>query len=184
MFKKCPGSLTYSEKKVTQKFETLKKCGLLDDEVLSVLKRSPHCIGVSEQRIENSIETCLALGFTREEFLMMVKCFPPCLHLSGETLKKKTEFLVKKMNWPLKALVSNPSVLGSSMEKRMVPRCNVVKALMSKGLIGSELPSLSSVLVCTDETFLKRYVRKLDDDELVAELMAIFTGIKRKTDKT
>ncbi|CAL9237828.1 unnamed protein product, partial [Arabidopsis halleri] len=48
---------------------------------------------------------------------------------SAESVKKKTEFLVKKMNWPLKAVVSNPSILGYSMEKRIVPRCNIIKNL-------------------------------------------------------
>uniref|UniRef100_A0A0D3BVL3 Uncharacterized protein n=1 Tax=Brassica oleracea var. oleracea TaxID=109376 RepID=A0A0D3BVL3_BRAOL len=37
------------------------------------------------------------------------------------------------MNWPLEALVLFPQVLGLSLEKRTVPRCNVIKALMAKG---------------------------------------------------
>lgn len=45
---------------------------------------------------------------------------------------------------------------------------------MSKGLIGNELPPVSSVLSCTDEKFLSKYVMK--HDELVPELMAIYTG--------
>ncbi|CAH8256172.1 unnamed protein product [Arabidopsis lyrata] len=53
-----------------------------------------------------------------------------------ETVEKKTEFLVKKIIWPLKSVVSNPAGLGYSLQKRIVPRCNVIKALMSKGLIG------------------------------------------------
>ncbi|WZZ13390.1 hypothetical protein YC2023_106479 [Brassica napus] len=89
---------------------------------------------------------------------MIVKRYPQCLGLSVETVKKKTEFLVNGMNWPLKAVVSNPAVLGYSLEKRMAPRCNVIKALMSKGLIQGQ-----------------RYVMKHDDEQLVAELMTIFT---------
>ncbi|CDY12920.1 BnaA09g13540D [Brassica napus] len=49
---------------------------------------------------------------------------------------------------------------------------------MKKGLIGSdEPPPVGSALACTDELFLRRYVRKHDDDEeLVAELMGILRG--------
>ncbi|EFH64309.1 hypothetical protein ARALYDRAFT_893294 [Arabidopsis lyrata subsp. lyrata] len=65
-----------------------------------------------------------------------VKGFPMCFGLSAETVEKKTEFLVKKIIWPLKSVVSNPAGLGYSLQKRIVPRCNVIKALMSKGLIG------------------------------------------------
>ena len=53
----------------------------------------------------------------------------------------------------------------------------MIKTLMSKGLLGSEPnPPVGSALACTDELFFKRYVRKHDDEELVAELMAILRG--------
>ncbi|XP_010430248.1 PREDICTED: transcription termination factor MTERF15, mitochondrial-like [Camelina sativa] len=179
MFTKCPCFLNNSEKKIIQTFETLKKCGLVEDEVLSVLKKFPICICISEHKILNCMETFLGLGFSRAEFITMVKHFPPCIGLSAEMVKKKAEFLVKKMNWPRKFLVSNPSVLGYNLEKRTVPRCNVIKALMSKGLLGdtgSKLPSIGSVLKSTDEKFLNMFVMMHVDKELVDELMAIFNG--------
>lgn len=180
MFKKFPTFLTLSEKKITLNFETMRKCGLLEEEVRSVVKKFPQCIGVSEKNILNSVETFIGLGFSRDDVAMMLKRLPHCIGYSVETVKKKTEFVVKEMSWPLKAVASYPQVLGYSMEKRMVPRCNVIKALISKGLIKSELPPVSTVLVCTDQDFLKRYVRKHDDDEeLVAELMGIFSGETR-----
>ncbi|KAL1226112.1 Transcription termination factor MTERF15 [Cardamine amara subsp. amara] len=175
MFKKCPTFLGSSEKKITQTFETLKKCGLLEDEILSVLKYFPRCFHSSEQKILSNIETLLGLGFTRDELAMMIKRSPQCVGYSSESVKKKTEFVVKKMNWPLKDVAMCSQVLGYSMEKRIVPRCNVIKALMSKGLLGSELPPIS-LLGRTDEVFLQRYVRKHDDKQLVNELMAIFSG--------
>uniref|UniRef100_M4EE57 Uncharacterized protein n=1 Tax=Brassica campestris TaxID=3711 RepID=M4EE57_BRACM len=128
---------------------------------------------------ESSIETFLALGFSRGEFAMMIKRYPVCIGFSAETVKKKTEFLVEEMDWSLEAVVSHPQVFSYSMEKRMVPRCSVIRALMSKGLLGSELPSVCSVLACTDKMFLRRYVRKHDDKGLVAELMAIFTRVHK-----
>ncbi|KAG7536980.1 Transcription termination factor mitochondrial/chloroplastic [Arabidopsis suecica] len=88
------------------------------------------------------METFIGLGFSRDEFVMMVKCFPQCIGYSAEMVKKKTEFVVKKMNWPLKVMTLFPQVLGYSMEKRIVPRCKVIKALMSKGSLGSEANSL------------------------------------------
>ncbi|CAL9237755.1 unnamed protein product [Arabidopsis halleri] len=179
MFKKWPFSLKFSEEKITQTIETLKMCGLNENEVLQVLKKYPQFIRMSQQKILNFIETFLGLAFSRDEFTMIVKCFPMCFGLSAETVKKKTEFVVKQINWSLKDITLFPQVFGYSMEKRIVPRCNVIKALMSRGLLGSELPSMASVLACTDHAFVKRYVRKQNDKELVAELMAIFIGKKR-----
>ncbi|CAH2047978.1 unnamed protein product [Thlaspi arvense] len=148
MFKKWPFALKFSEKKITQTFETLKRCGLLENEVMSLLKRNPQFIRISEEDIVNSVETLIDLGFSRDKFALMIKRYPQCIGFSAETVKKKTEFLVKKMKWPLKSLVSHPQVFGYSMEKRIVPRCNVIEALMSKGLLGdrSELTPMSSVL--------------------------------------
>ncbi|KAL1226110.1 Transcription termination factor MTERF5 [Cardamine amara subsp. amara] len=174
LFKKCPGFLAYSENRIVQTFETLKRCGLLEDEVVLVFKKNPLCLRASEQKILNSIETFLGLGISRDEVMMMIKCLPQCIGYSEEMVKKKTKFFLKKMNWPLKAVVSHPQVIGYSMEKRIVPRCNVIKALMSKGLLGSELPPMSSVLSCNEQIFLNRYVLK-HDDKLVRKLMAIYT---------
>ncbi|CAH8256150.1 unnamed protein product [Arabidopsis lyrata] len=173
LFKKCPAFLGYSENRIIQTFEALKRCGLCEDEVMSVFKKNPLCLRASEQQILNSMETFIGLGFSRDEFVMMVKRFPQCIGYSAEMVKKKTEFVVKKMNWPLKVITLFPQVLGYSMEKRIVPRCNVIKALMSKGSLGSELPPMPSVLACTDQTFLNRYVVE-HDEKLVLELMAIF----------
>ncbi|CAA7055580.1 unnamed protein product [Microthlaspi erraticum] len=179
IFKKWPFSLKFSEKKIHQTFETLeKKCGLLKNEVLTVVKKHPQLIRISEKNVVNSVETFVGLGFSRDEVKRMIKRFPQCLNLSVETVKKKTEFLVKKMDMPLTALVSSPQLLGYNLEKRTVPRCNVIKALMAKGLIGSELSlSTSSVMAVTDEAFLNKYVRKQKSKKLVAELMTIFTTV-------
>ncbi|KAL0688932.1 hypothetical protein Bca4012_088609 [Brassica carinata] len=82
-------------------------------------------------------------------------------------VKEKIEFALNQMNWPLKVVPLFPQLLGYSMEKRIVPRCNVIKALIAKGLLGSESPSIPCVLAYTNEAFLKRYVMKHDDKQLV-----------------
>ncbi|CAA7036677.1 unnamed protein product [Microthlaspi erraticum] len=174
IFKKWPYSLKFSERKIKQTVETLKKCGLVEEEVLSVLKTRPQCIRSSEQKILETVETFLGLGVSRDEFKTMIKRFPHCIAYSAESMKKKFEFLVEKMDWPLEDLVLIPTIIGYSMEKRIVPRCNVIKALMSRGLIGSVNPPISSVLICRDDEFLKRYVMK--HGKLVPELMDIYTG--------
>ncbi|XP_024016867.1 transcription termination factor MTERF4, chloroplastic-like [Eutrema salsugineum] len=164
-----------SEKTIEEKLQVHERLGFAVGDVWEIFKKNPSFLALSEKNILNSMETFLSLGFTRDEFTMMVKRYPPCIGLSAETVKKKTEFVVEKMNWSLKALVLFPPVFGYSLEKRIVPRCNVIKALMSKGLLGSKLPPLPSVLAITNEAFVLKYVKKHDDKELVLELLAIFT---------
>ncbi|CAH8353472.1 unnamed protein product [Eruca vesicaria subsp. sativa] len=181
MFKKYPPFLNNSEKKISQTVETLKKYGLQEDEILSLFEKFPQYISYSDKKMEKGIETLLGLGFSKADLTMILKRLPQCIGLSPESVKEKTVFLVKEMNWPLEAVVSTPAVLGYSLEKRTVPRCNVLKALMSKGLLGNKLPPVSPVLGVTNEAFLNKYVRKHDDKELVAELMAVFTRKKRQS---
>ncbi|CAA7022619.1 unnamed protein product [Microthlaspi erraticum] len=165
-----------SKKAIEEKVQVYERLGFGVDDVWAMFKKWPLSLALSEKNISSSMETFLGLGFSRDEFTMMVKSQPQCIGYSSEMVKKKTEFLVKEMNWPLKAVVSTPAVLGYSLEKRTVPRCNVIQALMAKGLLGSKLPPMSFVLAIKNEAFLDKYVRKHVDKELVADLMGIFTA--------
>ncbi|CAG7889308.1 unnamed protein product [Brassica rapa] len=181
MFKKYPFLLAISEKNILNSFETFMRLAFTRDEFVRMMFRKyPFSLAYSERKIINIFETFLGLGVTRDEFATMIMSSPQCIGFSAEALKRKTEFLVKKMNWPLKALVSRPQVYNYSMEKMIVPRSNVIGALMSRRLLRdgvSEIPPpLPSVFACTDQAFLNRYVLKVDDKELVAELMAIFNA--------
>lgn len=173
IFKKWPFSLKYSETKITQTFETLRRFGLTEEEVCLMVKRYPECVGTSEEKIVKSVETFLELGFTKDEFVMIIKRHPQCVGLAADSVKKKTKFLVKTMGWPLKVVASTPIVLGFSLEKFIFPRCNVIKALMSKGLI-CEIPAISTVLTSPKLKFLKLFVEKHKD--VSPDLISIFTG--------
>ncbi|EFH52896.1 hypothetical protein ARALYDRAFT_907730 [Arabidopsis lyrata subsp. lyrata] len=154
-----------------EKINIYKRLGFAVGDVWSLFKKFPRILALPEKNILNSSETFLSLGFSRDEFKMMIKRHPPCIAYSAESVKKKADFLMKEMKWSL-----CPKMLSYSMEERILPRCNVIKALMSKGLIGSEFPSAATVLICTNQSFLKKFVRKHEDKELVAELMALFTA--------
>ncbi|KAL0693796.1 hypothetical protein Bca4012_060976 [Brassica carinata] len=130
----------FSDKTIKGRVEVYKRLGFTVEDVWAIFKKCPNFLVYSDKNIADSLWASAEMSF-----VMIVKRFPQCLGLSVELVKKKTEFLVKEMNWLLKAVVSHPQVLGYSMEKRMVPRCNVIKALISKGLLGSELPSIRSV---------------------------------------
>ncbi|RID59383.1 hypothetical protein BRARA_F02617 [Brassica rapa] len=172
-FKKWPYLLKYSEKKITQTFETLRECGLMEEEVRAVVKKYPECVGTSEEKIVGSVETFVELGFTGEEALMIIKRHPQCIGLASDTVKSKIEFLVGKMGWGLKDVASTPIVLGFSLEKFILPRCNVIRALISKRLIG-EMPAISSALTSPKLRFLKNFVKKHED--VLPELISIFNG--------
>ncbi|CAL9237821.1 unnamed protein product [Arabidopsis halleri] len=135
-----------SDKTIEDKLDVYKRLGFAVEDVWVIFKKWPCSLKFSEEKITQTIETLkMCVGFSRDECVMIVKGFPMCFGLSAETVKKKTEFLVKKMNWPLKSVASSPRAPPRSpAEKRIVPRCNAIKALMSKRLI--EVKSLKCLL--------------------------------------
>ncbi|KAG2317261.1 hypothetical protein Bca52824_020383 [Brassica carinata] len=139
-----------SDKTIEDKVNLYKRLGFAVADVWEMFKKYPFLLAISEKNIFNSFETFMRLAFTRDEFVRVVKHCPQCLGLSSELVKKKTEFLVKTMIWTIEDVVSNPAVFGYSLEKRIVPRCNVIKALMFRG---NGIPSVGYVLVCKDEVF-------------------------------
>ncbi|CAH2047964.1 unnamed protein product [Thlaspi arvense] len=161
-----------SDKTIEEKVQVYKGLGFTVEDTWEIFKSTPTFLKVSKNKILSSLETFLGLGFSRDEFAKMVKRYPPCVEYSAECIKKKTEFLLKEMNWTVKAVAVHPQIVGYSFEKRIVPRCNVIKALLSRGK-GSKLPPVSSVMSCTDQQFLSKYVLK--HEKLVPELMAILT---------
>ncbi|ESQ29231.1 hypothetical protein EUTSA_v10024133mg [Eutrema salsugineum] len=133
---------------------------------------------MSVTTMEAKVNVYKRLGFDVEDVWTVFKKWPKFLALSEKNIVNsfetflglgfsRDEFVMMVKHYPL--------VLGFSIEKRIVPRCNVIKALISKGLMGSDLPSVSYVLTWTDNVFLERCVMKHDDKQLVTELMAIFT---------
>ena len=78
---------------------------------------------------------------------MMVKCYPPCLNLSAESIKRKTDFLVKKMNWPReveKAWFRSLWYLNSAWRKWLYRGAMLSKLLRPKDC--SKLKSLQCFL--------------------------------------
>ncbi|KAF3500146.1 hypothetical protein F2Q69_00041084 [Brassica cretica] len=132
-----------SHNTIKARVEVYKRLGFSVEDVWAIFKEWPIFLGYAEKNIADSIETFLELGFSRDEFVMTVKRHPQCLGLSVETVKKKTEFLVKEMGFADK---------------------------------GSGFKPFSTWKQPGEEDVTKVYVMKHDvDEQLVAELMGIFT---------
>ena len=58
-----------------------------------------------------------------------------------------------------------PVLLGYSLERRIIPRCSVLQALLSKGLI--EKTFVPHSLLCAEEVFLQKFVTPYEDPELL-----------------
>ncbi|KAF5731473.1 hypothetical protein HS088_TW18G00151 [Tripterygium wilfordii] len=118
-------------------------------------------------------------GLSKDEILVAFRRYPACMTLSVESISRKMDFPVSKMGWASPAVLKTPCVLRYSMEKRLIPRCSVIQALLLKGLIEKK-PALSSSLIPADDIFLKRFVNRYQEQE--PQLSDIFEGKMKLSD--
>ncbi|KAF9587990.1 hypothetical protein IFM89_006869 [Coptis chinensis] len=76
-------------------------------------------------------------------------------------MQGRVEFFTVKQNFELSDIVKNPVILALSLEKRIIPRCNVLEILYSNSLIGRVNAGLvTSALTLNEEKFIEKYVTK------------------------
>ncbi|KAK9912762.1 hypothetical protein M0R45_036606 [Rubus argutus] len=112
-------------------------------------------------------------GWSEDDILSAFRKFPQCMILSEKKIMQVMDFFVNKMGWSSRRIAKHPVVLSYSLDKRIIPRCSVVKVLMLKGLINENI-SLTSVLFPLEERFLKCFVTKYLNQ--VPQLLSVYQG--------
>lgn len=80
------------------------------------------------------------------------------------------EFYVNEMSCNPANVAQTPVALFYNMERRIIPRCRVIKMLMEKGLVKKY--SISNLLALTDQQFLKRFVHNYKNN--LPEIMDVY----------
>ncbi|PIM99745.1 Mitochondrial transcription termination factor, mTERF [Handroanthus impetiginosus] len=122
----------------------------------SLMMRSDELVKIVNRVIELGIDVSKSI-LSRQSMCSIVQVNlgsqqKICMHLSEKKIMSVMEFCVNEMNCEAKAIAIRPTVLLYSLEKRIMPRCRVVKLLMVKGLMEGPY-NLLSLLVMTDKTF-------------------------------
>ncbi|KAF2322045.1 hypothetical protein GH714_006003 [Hevea brasiliensis] len=120
---------------------------------------------------EHKMEVYRRLGLSEDEICLIFRKHPRCMALSEKKVMGTMDFLVCKMGWQPAAVTRAPNILGLSLEKRIMPRCSVVRVLLLKGLIKGDV-YLSSVLLPSEKLFLERFVINYQAD--VPQLLDIY----------
>lgn len=93
--------------------------------------------------------------------------------MSQNKISRTIDFLVNKMGWESRKLISCPAVLFYSLENRIIPRCSVIKVLLSRGLIAKEVKP-GTFLQPTETRFLEKFVTKYEKE--VSKLYDVYEG--------
>ncbi|XP_034199199.1 transcription termination factor MTERF6, chloroplastic/mitochondrial-like [Prunus dulcis] len=98
-------------------------------------------------------------GWSDNDVVSAFRKNPQCMTMSEKKIMEVMDFFVNKMGYSSGVIATYPLVLCFSLEKRIIPRCSVVKVLLLKGLIDEDF-SLSSVLLPPPHKFLERFVTR------------------------
>ncbi|KAF7129842.1 hypothetical protein RHSIM_Rhsim10G0152400 [Rhododendron simsii] len=128
---------------------------------------------ISGETFSRKIELLRSFGFLEEERMDMLRRAPRLLTISEDKLKFKIDFFLNDFKLNRCALVSWPTCLTYSIEKRIIPRYRVLQVIMSKGLLQKE-PSFKHVLILSEEKFLGKFISRFPDDAV--DLLEIYKG--------
>ncbi|WCJ18872.1 Mitochondrial transcription termination factor family protein [Euphorbia peplus] len=95
------------------------------------------------------------LGFSDQNIVYAFRVYPGVFTVSGMKIKEVTHLLLSVVD--ISYIAVNPRLLSLSVEKRLKPRLQVLKALESKNLL-KRRPGFSAFFHLTNAMFMKRYV--------------------------
>ncbi|KAJ0097494.1 hypothetical protein Patl1_29119 [Pistacia atlantica] len=130
-------------------------------------------MAMSQSTWEQKLNVFRGWGWSDKDIMLVFRKCPNCMNTSESKIMNAMDFLVNKMGWQSTDIALYPDVFLLSLEKRVIPRCLVIKVLQSKGLLKKNL-SPSTCVKPVEKLFLDRFVTKYQ--EQVPQLFDIFQG--------
>lgn len=107
---------------------------------------------------DKKMQTYEKWGWSKDEILLAFRTDPWCMMKSAEKIDTVMDFLVNKMGFETSVVAKNSLLISLSMEKRIIPRCEVFEFCLSKGLVKNR-NAFSWWLRCSEAIFVKRLQR-------------------------
>lgn len=129
--------------------------------------KSMFCEGIrrlavlSESTLEAKLGVYKRWGWSKEDIYRAFKKAPTCISLSEGMINLKMDFLVNKMGYEPLLIAKYPSILKYNLEKRIIPRCAIIRVLISNGVLKTRC-NLNVVAITSDEVFVKTFVTKYE----------------------
>ncbi|CAH2069832.1 unnamed protein product [Thlaspi arvense] len=107
--------------------------------------------------LQQRFDFLVSLGLNEKDVRYMVKAFPPILSQASDLVEAKVNYIVKELGYPLSTFVAFPSCLVFTLQ-RMKLRLGMIPCLK-----GKKVKAISSLLVCSDQRFVARFVNRHPD---------------------
>ncbi|THU71475.1 hypothetical protein C4D60_Mb04t01820 [Musa balbisiana] len=119
--------------------------------ILSVLQ------SVSEKNFKAHLEFFKGFGWSEDDFLAAFRKNPTFVRFSLKSLQRKMEFLVNEAGCAPSYLALRPEILLFSLEKRLMPRHQIVTGLKSRGVCISNL-NISTYVKYPEKKFVEKFI--------------------------
>ncbi|KAL1065762.1 hypothetical protein V6Z11_D12G018500 [Gossypium hirsutum] len=139
--------------------------GCDDDQVLLAYKNDSTFLQLSKSTWERKIDLLKQWGWSNEEVVSAFEKYPKTMMFSEQKISAIMSLFVDKMGWKSSYIAKRPVLLAYNLERRIIPRCLVLQALLSKGLI--QKFSLNFLVESTEKKFLQRFVIPYKDPYLL-----------------
>lgn len=116
----------------------------------------PTIASMSSETWELKLQAFRSLGFSDSDIMLMFRKAPQVFAVSMEKIKKIVELLLDTGKYTISSIVVYPKSLQSSIEKRYMPRLQILRILESRNLI-KDWPTLTTVSWLSNDRFFKKY---------------------------
>ncbi|OIT04265.1 hypothetical protein A4A49_13582 [Nicotiana attenuata] len=110
-----------------------------------------------ESIVEKKLDIFQSFGWSDSDICEMVRRHPYCLNSSEAKIRSTLKFFMMELGYESSYLAFRPTLLVSSLEKRVMPRNEILKFLKENQLVTEKL-SLYTVVMCSESKFLENYV--------------------------
>ncbi|XP_026418664.1 uncharacterized protein LOC113314112 isoform X2 [Papaver somniferum] len=152
------------------------KSQLINGESSSSTAAARGIIGLAsmnEANWKNKMDVYKRWGWSENHIQTAFRKYPGCMSASEKKIMAIMNFLVNEMGYESLSIAEYPTVINCSLKTRIIPRCYVMRILVSRGLIKEKIP-ISTMSTMLDESFLKKFVIKYEQE--VPELMKVYRG--------
>ncbi|XP_004488247.1 transcription termination factor MTERF15, mitochondrial-like [Cicer arietinum] len=138
---------------------------------------------VPEARWKEKVDTLKKWGWSDEDVLVAFRTQPYCMLVSIDKINLVMNFWINQLGWDAMALVKGSSVFLLSLEKRIIPRAQVVQYLLKKGL-RKKTASMIYPFVMSDKLFLDMFIKRFEESSYLLKLYEEKLNLAYTTDKT
>lgn len=112
---------------------------------------------ISKATIDAKVEVLRSFGYSDSTIYRMIKKFPSIVRSSEDKLRKAWNFFTKEIGCTSDFLGSHPTLFNHSLERRVIPRYEVMKILKEKNL-SNRMPGLYRFLSISESKFLDEFI--------------------------